>query len=175
MIKEEKATFAGGCFWCMLPPFRIEGVIGVQAGYAGGSTKNPTYEEVSSGATGHVEAVQVTYDLNKVSFKKLLDIFWHQIDPTDGKGQFADQGSQYRTIIFYHNEEQKKQAQQSKEELELKQFKGKKIATEIIPYKNFFQAERHHQDYDKKNPLKYKIYKTASGREAYLKNIWKKK
>jgi peptide methionine sulfoxide reductase msrA/msrB len=138
MKNYEKATFAGGCFWCMEPPFEnLDGVIEVVAGYSGGDVENPTYEQVSTGETGHFEAVQITYSHEKITYKKLLKIFWKNIDPTDAQGQFADKGPQYKTAIFYHNEKQRQSAEKSKKELEKKQiFKGK-IKTQILPYKNF--------------------------------------
>jgi methionine-S-sulfoxide reductase len=167
------ATFAGGCFWCMQPPFQqIEGVTAVVAGYAGGTKPNPSYEEVSSGTTGHLEAVQVTYDPEKISFEKLLDVFWKQIDPTDQEGQFADKGSQYSTAIFYHNEEQKRIAESSKKKLnESGKFK-KSLATEIRPYTTFYPAEQYHQNYAEKKPREYQQYKKYSGREAFIEKVW---
>src|SRR3989344_2971426 len=165
------ATFAGGCFWCMVPPFqKLNGVIEVIAGYSGGNKKNPSYEEVSSGNTGHLEAVQITYDSTKINYVKLLDTFWQSIDPTDNHGQFADKGSQYKTAILYHNTEQKRLAMKSKSDL-AKKF-DKPIATQVIPFKEFYPAEEYHQDYYKKNPIRYNLYKVASGRESYLKKVW---
>ena len=157
MDKElKKATFAGGCFWCMQPPFRnLDGVTEVVSGYAGGAKPNPTYEEVSSGTTGHLESVQVTYDPEKISYDQLLDVFWSQIDPTDAEGQFADKGSQYRTAIFYHDDEQKRLAEASKRNLDSSGKFKKSVATEIRPYTSFYPAEEYHQDYDKKNPGQY--------------------
>ncbi len=172
----KKATFAGGCFWCMQPPFRaIEGVIEVISGYAGGTKENPTYEEVSTGMTGYLEAIQVTYDPDRVSYEKLLDTFWHQIDPTDPGGQFADQGSQYRTAIFYHDEEQKRLAEASKERLDASGKFSRPIATEIRPFTTFYPAEEYHQDYDRKNPVRYHQYKVLSGREGFIERTWGKK
>jgi len=169
------ATFAGGCFWCMQPPFRAaDGVITTISGYAGGTKDNPTYEEVSSGITGHLESVQVTYDEKKISYTALLDIFWHQIDPTDPSGQFADKGSQYHTAIFYHDEEQRKIAESSKKALESSGKFSRPITTEIRPYTNFYPAEEYHQDYDRKNPDHYKQYKTYSGRESFIGKVWGK-
>lgn len=166
----EKAIFAGGCFWCMEEPFEsIDGVIEVVSGYTGGRKKDPTYEEVSSGVTGHFEAVRVTYDPSKVSYKDLLDIFWNQIDPTDADGQFADKGPQYRTAIFYVTEKQKQQAEDSKNRLEKSGRFDKPIATEIISASEFYSAEDYHQDYYKKCPIRYKTYKSASGRARYIK------
>lgn len=171
--KLEKATFAGGCFWCMEPAFEeIDGVTEVISGYTGGEEKNPTYEQVASGKTGHAEAVQITYDPSKVSYEKLLEVFWRQIDPTDDGGQFADRGPQYRTAIFYHNEEQKSLAEKSKEELTKSGKFRKPIATEIRPYSQFYEAEDYHQDYYKKNSARYESYKYYSGREPYLKKVW---
>ncbi|MGD0080966.1 MAG: peptide-methionine (S)-S-oxide reductase MsrA [Methanoregula sp.] len=168
-----KATFAGGCFWCMQPPFQqIEGVTEVVAGDAGGTKENPSYEEVSSGITGHLESVQVTYDPDKVPYEKLLDVFWTQIDPTDGEGQFADKGSQYRTAIFYHDDEQKRIAEASKKKINDSGKFKKPVATEIRPYTNFYPAEDYHQDYAKKKPREYQAYKTYSGREAFIEKIW---
>jgi peptide methionine sulfoxide reductase msrA/msrB len=173
--KLKKATFAGGCFWCMQPPFRmLEGVVEVISGYAGGTKANPTYEEVSSGTTGHLEAVQVTYDPNKISYETLLDTFWKQIDPTDAGGQFADRGSQYHTAIFYHDEEQRRLAEASREKMNSSGKFPKPVMTEIRPYTNFYPAEEYHQDYDRKNPERYHEYKVLSGREPYIKKTWGK-
>ncbi|HTY52416.1 MAG TPA: peptide-methionine (S)-S-oxide reductase MsrA [Methanomicrobiales archaeon] len=169
----KKATFAGGCFWCMQPPFRmVEGVVDVVSGYAGGTKENPTYEEVSSGTTGHLEAVQVTYDPGKVSYDTLLDTFWKQIDPSDTGGQFADRGSQYHTAIFYHDEEQKRLAEASKKRLDESGKFARPVATEIRPFVNFYPAEEYHQDYDKKNPARYHQYKVLSGRERFIDKVW---
>lgn len=171
--KPETATFAGGCFWCMESPFeQIGGVTEAVAGYTGGRKKNPTYEEVCSGTTGHLEAVQVTYDPSKVSYAQLMDAFWRNIDPTDSIGQFADKGSQYKTAIFYHSEEQKRLAEKSKEELDRSGKFSKPIATEIRPAVEFYPAEEYHQDYYRKNPEHYKSYRYHSGREPYLKKTW---
>lgn len=168
-----KATFAGGCFWCMEHPFdELPGVVSVTSGYTGGHTKNPTYEEVSSGSTGHAESVQVVYDPAKVSYRKLLEVFWHNIDPTDPDGQFCDKGTQYRSAIFYHGEEQRKAAEESLRELEKsKPFPGK-IATLIVPATEFWPAEEYHQHYYRKNPLRYRFYRTGCGRDARLKTLW---
>lgn len=169
----KKATFAGGCFWCMEPAFHmIEGVIDVIAGYSGGEKENPSYKEVSSGTTGHYEAVQVTYDPKKVSYEKLLDTYWQGIDPTDGRGQFADKGSQYRTAIFYHDKEQKKAAERSKKQLQDSGRFSRPIVTEIKKFTGFYKAEEYHQDYYKKSPIRYNLYKIASGRKGYLKRVW---
>jgi len=169
----EKATFAGGCFWCMEPPFeKLEGVKEVIPGYTGGQKENSAYEEVSSGSTGHVESIQVTYDTSKITYAKLLDVFWKQINPTDAGGQFADRGSQYRPIIFYHNDEQKRLAEKSKEELQKSGRFQKPIVTEILPAARFYPAEEYHQDYYKKNPVNYKRYRQGSGREQFLEKTW---
>lgn len=175
MKNYEKATFAGGCFWCMEPPFEnLDGVIEVISGYSGGDMKNPTYEQISTGKTGHYEAIQIIYNPEKITYEKLLEIFWKNIDPTDAEGQFADKGPQYRTAIFYHNYKQKELAEKSKDELEKKQIFKSKIKTKILPYKNFFKAEEYHQDYYKKNKIHYNLYKIGSGREGFLKKIWSK-
>ena len=166
----EKATFAGGCFWCVEEPFEnINGVLEVISGYTGGSKKYPTYDEVSSGKTGHYEAVQITYDPEKVSYQQLLDIFWQQIDPTDGAGQFADRGPQYRTAIFYYDKNQKATAEESKKSLQQSGKYDKAIATTILKAGVFYPAEDSHQDYYKKCPLEYKRYKAGSGREGFIK------
>jgi len=168
----KKATFAGGCFWCMEPPFELlEGVADVRAGYTGGNTEAPTYEEVSSGATGHYEAIQVTYDSDKVKYEQLLGIFWANIDPTDPGGQFADRGSQYETAVFYHDEEQKAAAEASIKELEASGRYNGPIATKVLPAPEFYPAEEYHQDYYAKNPAHYNIYKEASGRGPYIKKM----
>lgn len=171
--KYEVATFAGGCFWCMQPPYeRIEGVISTTVGYSGGKEKDPTYEQVASGMTGHAEALQVVYDPDIVSYGKLLEVFWMNIDPTQPNGQFADRGRQYRTAIFYHDGEQKRLAQESKEQMEKSgKFEGP-IVTSVEPYMNFYKAEDYHQMYFEKNPVHYNAYKRGSGREGYLKMKW---
>jgi len=173
--KQEVATFAGGCFWCMEAPFdKLPGVISVTVGYTGGHVKNPTYEQVSAGGTGHAESVQIVYDPGKISYEKLLDIFWHNIDPTVKDRQFCDIGSQYRSAIFYHNEEQKVLAQKSKEALEkTKPFKGP-IVTEITAASEFYPAEEYHQHYYKKNPIRYKYYRYGCGRDQRLEQLWGK-
>ena len=171
--KLEKATFAGGCFWCMEPPFeKLDGVKEVTPGYTGGHKENPTYEEVSSGKTGHAEAIQIVYDPSKITYSELLDVFWRQIDPTDPHGQFADNGSQYRTAIFYHSEDQKKLAERSRERLRESGIFDKPVVTEIVPAGKFYRAEGYHQDYYKNNPLQYKIYRSGSGRDQYLEKTW---
>ena len=171
----ETATFAGGCFWCMEAPFeKLDGVVKVVAGYTGGQVANPTYEQVSSGKTGHVEAIQVTFKPEKISYSKLLDVFWHQIDPTDAGGSFVDWGLQYRSVIFYQNEEQKRMAEASKETLEKSGRFDQPIVTEIIKFDVFYPAEEYHQDYYKKNPIRYKFYRYRSGRDQYLEKVWGK-
>ncbi|MFC1952390.1 peptide-methionine (R)-S-oxide reductase MsrB [Chloroflexota bacterium] len=171
----EKATFAGGCFWCMEPPFEIlDGVDGVIAGYTGGDIENPSYEEVLSGKTGHYEAAQIRYDPERITYEELLDVYWKQIDPTDEGGQFADQGPQYRTAIFYHDQKQKELAEKSKLQLEESGKYDKPIVTQILPYKEFYLAEDYHQDYYKQNPDRYKFYRENSGREDYLEEKWSK-
>jgi len=167
------ATFAGGCFWCTEADFeKVPGVNKVISGYTGGTKKNPTYQEVSAGTTGHVEAIQVYYDPALVSYKTLLEVFWHHIDPTDAGGQFVDRGRQYRSVIFYHDDEQKKQAEQSKEELNRSGKFNKPVVTEILPLTAFYDAEDYHQDYYKKNPFRYKYYRHGSGRDQFLKKTW---
>lgn len=172
-MEDAIATFAGGCFWCMEHPFdRLTGVISVTAGYTGGQKKDPTYEEVSSGTTGHAEAVQIVYDPAKTSYAKLLDTFWHNIDPTIKDRQFCDVGRQYRSAIFYHNEEQRKLAQDSKAALEKKRPFKETIKTEITQAGAFYPAEEHHQHYYKKNPIRYDYYRTGCGRDERLKDLW---
>jgi peptide-methionine (S)-S-oxide reductase len=169
----ELATFAGGCFWCMEPPYdQLEGVASTTSGYMGGATKNPTYQQVSSGGTGHAEVVQVVFDPKKVSYAKLLEVFWHNVDPTVKDQQFCDVGSQYRTAIFTHGEEQRKQAEASKAALlKSKPFKAG-IVTPIVPAGEFTAAEDYHQDYYVKNPVRYKFYRNGCGRDARLKELW---
>lgn len=172
----ETATFAGGCFWCMEPPFeKLDGVVDVVAGYTGGKTANPTYEEVTSGTTGHYEAIQVVYDPRKITYEGLLDVFWRQIDPTDAGGSFVDRGSQYRSAIFYHNDEQKVLAEVSRDRLENSKIYDKPIATQILKFQTFYEAEGYHQDYHKKNPSRYKNYRIGSGRDQYIKKMWEEK
>lgn len=168
-----KATFAGGCFWCMEPPFeKVPGVVRVTSGYTGGPEKAPSYGEVSSGRTGHVEAVQVEFDPTRVSYAYLLEVFWRQIDPTDDGGQFADRGKQYRTAIFVHDREQRKQAEASKEALQKSGIFKEPIVTPIRWAQPFYAAEGYHQDYYEKNPDRYKRYRVGSGREGFLKAVW---
>ena len=171
--KVEKATLAGGCFWCMEHPFeKLDGVSAVISGYTGGQKANPTYEEVSAGGTGHLEAVQITYNPDKITYQELLDVFWRQIDPTDAGGQFVDRGPQYRSAIFYHNDDQKRLAEISKAELGKSGIYENPIVTEILKFSKFYEAENYHQDYYKKSTLKYKYYRYRSGRDQYLKKIW---
>ncbi len=171
--KLETATFAGGCFWCMVPPFEaLAGVVSVTAGYTGGHKTDPTYEEVSSGTTGHAESVEVVYDPSKISYGKLLDVFWHNIDPTVKDRQFCDVGEQYRTAIFYHNDEQKKLAEDSKKAIEQSKALAGPIYTQIVPASAFYKAEEYHQDYYKKNPVRYKFYRWNCGRDQRLEEIW---
>ena len=173
--KSEKATFAGGCFWCMEPPFeKLQGVDAVISGYTGGRTENPKYEEVSSGGTGHAEAVEVHYDPSQITYAELLNVFWHNIDPTTRDRQFVDTGSQYRTAIFYHNDEQKRLAEDSKKKLDASGRFGKPIVTEIVPAGKFYAAEEYHQDYYKNSSTRYKFYRFNSGRDQYLERIWGK-
>lgn len=171
--KQEKATFAGGCFWCMEPPYdKLDGVVSVTSGYTGGKKLNPNYKEVSAGGTGHAEVVQVVYDPSKVSYQKLLDVFWHNIDPTVVNRQFCDSGDQYRSGIFYHNDEQKSLALKSKVALEkIKSFK-EPVVTEISKAGEFYPAEDYHQKYYKKNPIRYKYYRNGCGRDQRLKELW---
>ena len=170
-----KATFAGGCFWCVEADFeKIPGVLKVISGYTGGNKENPNYEEVSSGTTGHVEAVQVYYDPSKITYEQLLDFFWRHVDPTDPGGQFVDRGPQYRSIIFYHDEEQRRLAEKSKEALDRSGRFNKPVVTEIMKFTKFYEAEEYHQDYSKKHPLKYAYYRHGSGRDRFLSKVWGK-
>ena len=169
--KEATATFAGGSFWCMEPPFDpLPGVLSTTSGYTGGQTKSPTYEQVSAGGTGHAEALQVRYDPTRISYEKLLEVFWRNIDPLAKDRQFCDAGNQYRSAIFYHDEAQRKLAEESKKRLEKE--RGWKIATEIVPAGPFYPAEEYHQDYYKKNPLRYKLYRSGCGRDRRLQELW---
>lgn len=167
------ATFAGGCFWCMEPPYdKLPGVLKTTSGYMGGRTANPTYEQVSSGSTGHAEVVQVTYDPAKVSYEKLLEVFWVNVDPTVKDRQFCDSGSQYRTAIFFHDDAQRRAAEASKAALEkTKPFK-EPLVTEIAMAGAFTAAEDYHQDYYVKNPVRYNLYRSGCGRDARLKQLW---
>ena len=168
------ATVAGGCFWCVESDFeKVDGVIKAVSGYTGGQMKNPTYKEVSAGVTEHVEAVQVFYDPSVITYKELLDVFWKHVDPTDPGGQFVDRGAQYRTAIFYHDNDQRQVALASKKELDESGRFSKPIATEILAFSKFYEAEEYHQDYYKKSALRYKFYRYNSGRDQYLETVWK--
>ncbi|MBY0030074.1 peptide-methionine (S)-S-oxide reductase MsrA [Priestia aryabhattai] len=170
----EVATFAGGCFWCMVKPFDEQpGIIKVVSGYTGGHKENPTYKEVCSETTGHYEAVQITFDPEVFPYEKLLELYWPQIDPTDAGGQFADRGDSYRTAIFYHNEHQKELAEESKQQLEASGRFSEPIATQILPAKPFYEAEEYHQGYYKKNKFRYSMYRRGSGRDRFIKENWK--
>ncbi len=169
----ERATFAGGCFWCMVTPFdQLPGIKKVTSGYTGGHKPNPTYEEVCSETTGHVEAVQIEFDPAVFPYEKLVDVFWRQIDPTDPDGQFHDKGHSYKTVIFYHSEQQRQIAEASKRALEESGRFNKPIATAIAAASVFYPAEDYHQDYYKKNPLRYKMYRKGSGRDAFIEQAW---
>lgn len=169
----EKAIFAGGCFWCMESPFeKVKGVEKVISGYSGGTKVSPTYEEVSSKSTGHAEVVEIHFDPKVIGYDKLLDIFWRQIDPTDADGQFVDRGSPYRPGIFYLSDEQKTLAEKSKAALEAKKKYSKPIIVKIEKAMPFYPAEEYHQDYYKKNPIRYKFYRSRSGRDDFLKQHW---
>jgi len=168
-----RATFAGGCFWCMEPPFeKIAGVASVTSGYTGGQKVNPSYEEVSAGQTGHAESVEIVYDPARVTYAQLLDVFWHNVDPTQGDGQFCDHGNQYRTAIFYHDAEQKRLAEESREKVQARL--QKPVVTEIVAASRFYPAEEYHQDFYKKNPVRYKFYKFSCGRAQRLEELWGK-
>ena len=165
------ATFAGGCFWCMQPPFeKLNGVKSVFAGYTGGTGTVPTYEDYAK--KGHIEAIEITYDPSMISYEKLLDVFWRQINPTDSTGQFCDRGTQYRPVIFYHDESQRKLAEESKASLNNSGRYDKQVTTEILPASVFYKAEEYHQDFYKKSPYRYKIYRFSCGRDQYLDKIW---
>ena len=167
------ATFAGGCFWCMEPPYdELDGVLATTSGYTGGHKADPTYHEVSAGSTGHAEAVQITYDPSKVSYQELLEVFWRNVDPLDAGGQFCDRGDQYRTAIFVHDEEQRRLAEASKEALEESGRFDQPIVTAIEDAGPFYAAEEYHQDYYEKNPLQYKFYRWNCGRDARLAELW---
>ena len=171
--KLEIATLAGGCFWCVEADFeKVEGVVKVISGYSGGKEENPTYEQVSSGRTGHVEAVQVHYDPSKLTYREILDVFWRHVDPTDPGGQFADRGSQYRTMIFYHDDEQRRVAEESRRDLDKSGRFKQPVATEVVKFSSFYPAEEYHQDYYKTNPLRYKVYRLGSGRDRFTKEAW---
>ncbi len=167
------ATFAGGCFWCMQPPFdKLDGVVKTTVGYTGGTVPNPTYEQVSGGGTGHAESIEVVYDPRRIGYEKLLDVFWHNIDPTTRDREFCDVGHQYRSAIFYHDEAQRLAAERSKAELERTASLPGPIVTEIVPAGTFYPAEAYHQEYAKKNPLRYRYYRWGCGRDARLAQLW---
>jgi len=171
---EKEAFFAGGCFWCMEPPFEaLRGVSAVYSGYTGGTVENPSYQQVMQGNTGHYEAIKVVYDEDIVSYEKLLEVFWQNIDPTDRYGQFYDRGDQYRTAVFYSNSIEKKLAEGSKKELEVSGKFKEKIVTQILPFERFYPAENYHQDYYKKYPDRYHAYAAGSGRKGFLAELWK--
>ncbi len=170
-----RATFAGGCFWCMEPPFdKLDGVISTTSGYTGGHLENPTYEEVSAGTSGHAESLQIEYDPARISYAQLLEVFWRNIDPTAKDYQFCDHGSQYRSAIFYHDEEQRRLAEESKQAL-INSKKFAAVYTEIQPASKFYPAEDYHQDYYRKNPIRYKYYRFTCGRDQRLKELWGEK
>lgn len=167
------AVFAGGCFWCTESDFeKVGGVIAVRSGYTGGESANPTYRDVSSGSTGHVEAVEVVYDHTRVTYEALLEVFWRHVNPTDAGGQFVDRGQQYRSAIFYANDREKQLAEASKKSLAASGRFEKPLVTDILPLKKFYPAEDYHQDYYKKNPIRYKWYRSGSGRDQFLKKVW---
>jgi peptide-methionine (S)-S-oxide reductase len=171
----ETATFAGGCFWCMVPPFdKLEGVVSVTSGYTGGHVRNPTYDQVSAGGTGHAEAVQIVFDPGKISYGKLLDIFWHNIDPVAVGHQFCDFGDQYRSEIFYHNETQKKLAEESKAAIEKSGRFNEPITTKITAASVFYPAEEYHQHFYRKSPIRYNFYRYLCGRDQRLEQLWGK-
>ncbi len=175
LSEHKTAIFAGGCFWCMEPPFdKLEGVISTVSGYTGGHVKNPDYKTVTSGRSGHYEVLEVKYDPAKLSYENLLEVFWVNIDPTDASGQFCDKGPQYRSGIFYANEEQKRLAELSLSKLSASERLPAPIVTEILPAKTFYPAEGYHQNYYMKNPLRYKFYRTSCGRDRRLSELWGK-
>ncbi|MBI3610377.1 MAG: peptide-methionine (S)-S-oxide reductase MsrA [Nitrospirae bacterium] len=171
----EKATFAGGCFWCMEHAFdKLDGVVSTTSGYTGGRKENPTYKEVSAGGTGHAEAVEILYDPKKISYEKLLDVFWRNIDPTAADHQFCDQGRQYRSEIFYHNDDQRQLAERSRAAIERTKSFKEPIVTKITPASTFYKAEEYHQGFYEKNPIRYKFYRHTCGRDQRLKELWGK-
>ena len=171
-----KAYFAGGCFWCMEEAFeKVEGVLSATSGYMGGRVANPSYEEVSAGRTGHAESVEVIYDPSKVSYQKLLDAFWHNVDPVTPNAQFCDHGSQYRSAIFFQTDEEKRASETSKQALEQSKRFTEPIVTQIVAASQFYPAEEYHQDFYKKNPIRYKIYKYNCGRAQRLEELWEKR
>lgn len=168
-----KAYFAGGCFWCMEEAFeKVDGVLSVTSGYMGGRVSRPSYEQVSAGGTGHAESIEVLYDPSRVSYGKLLDAFWHNVDPLTPEAQFCDHGSQYRSVIFYQNDEQKRLAEESKRSIEQSKRFTQPIVTELVMASEFFPAEEYHQDFYKKNPIRYKFYKYNCGRVKRLEEVW---
>jgi len=168
-----KATFAGGCFWCMEPPFdKVDGVVSTTSGFTGGQKANPTYEQVSAGTTGHAEAVEIVYDPRKVTYAQLLEVFWHNIDPTTPDRQFCDIGSQYRAAIFFHDETQRRLAEESKGAVA--QRLRQPVVTQVVPAATFYVAEEYHQDFYKKNPIRYQVYRTGCGRDRRLEALWGK-
>ena len=168
---QARAIFAGGCFWCMEPPFdKLDGVISTTSGYIGGHQKNPTYKQVSAGSTGHTEAVEIVYEPNKISYAELLEVFWHNIDPLNARGQFCDYGTQYRTGIFYTSEQQRKLAEQSREKISAQL--NKLVVTEITAASKFYPAEAYHQNYYQVNPVRYNYYRWSCGRDQRLKELW---
>ncbi len=168
-----KATFAGGCFWSMQLAFDgLPGVVSTTAGYAGGTTKNPSYQDVESGETGYVESVQVEYEPGKVTYEALLDVYWHDIDPTDSEGQFCDRGTQYRSVIFYENDEQKRLAEKSKVEIAEGLRVPGPIVTKIVPASAFYRAEEYHQSFYRKNPVRYRLYRKGCGRDGRTAEVW---
>ena len=168
-----KATFAGGCFWCMEPPFdKLDGVVSTTSGYTGGHKVNPTYAEVSAGTTGHAEAVEIVYDPSKVTYARLLEVFWRNVDPTTPDRQFCDVGSQYRAAIFFHDASQRRLAEESKQAVA--QRLQQPVVTQVVPAATFYVAEEYHQDFYKKNPIRYKVYRTGCGRDRRLEQLWGK-
>ena len=171
--QQAKATFAGGCFWCMEEAFeKVEGVVSVVSGYTGGQVENPTYEQVSAGSTGHTESIEVTYDPSQVTFPQLLEVFWRNVDPTTPNAQFCDHGNQYRSAVFYHDENQKQLVAASKKKIEGTKSFPDSIVTEIAPASVFYPAEEYHQDFYTKNPIRYKYYKWSCGRAQRLEQLW---
>jgi len=169
------AVFAGGCFWCMQPPYdalKAKGVISTSVGYSGGHTEDPTYEQTSAGGTGHMEVIQVTYDARKLSFKDLLSVYWKNIDPFDGKGQFCDKGEQYSSAVFYANAAEKKDIEDSISDLAKQGIKTENIVTKVLPLTTYYVAEDYHQSYYEKNPVRYNYYRLQCGRDARLKQVW---
>lgn len=171
--KYETATFAGGCFWCIQPPFdKLEGVVSTTVGYTGGSEKDPTYEQVSYGKTGHAESIEIIYDPKKVTYEELLEVFWMNINPTDSGGQFVDRGKQYRPAIFYYGEAQKKAAEASKDKLDKSGKFDKPVVVEIVEATEFYPAEDYHQKFYQKSPVRYKTYRWGSGRDQFIEEYW---